>query len=227
MLQASNILHTYVVPTLPKWPAAQQFQRCESSQSGLDRYAPAAELVPASPPRPGSFASRWKILVKKLDDSWRVQSRVIPETDPARILARHEHLNEILSSKGLPFRFDSHLSAAWSKGVVKLSAEEVAQVMEGMLYLNEHSENFRRVCQEISKDIDDTVNRLAQERNGYHKGIYGDAVEMVYGNKCRNMSAIKRHLSGNWPDWPDEWPWLVEGREQKGDQAKEEAPSEI
>ncbi|KAL1526820.1 hypothetical protein AB1Y20_015512 [Prymnesium parvum] len=156
-----------------------------------------------------SFSDRWQQLVRKLNESQRGQATTIPETDPARVYARHARLRDLLAANGLVYRFDSHLCAAWSKGLVNLTIEEVADVMLGMRYLNEYCDDFNRVCNAIQEDIGKEVDELAVKHGGYYKGIYTDAVRRVYGHGCHTMQAVRRHLSGDWPEWPEQWPWPV------------------
>ena len=188
-----------------------------SAASPLFRSLSTGPEEPA--PAQNRIAERWPKLIKTLDDSFKRQGSMIPETDVMRKHQRSQVLLAALESKGLQLRFDSHLCAAWIKGQVDATAEEVAEVMAGMRYLHEYCKGFDKVCKAVENDIEVRVRDLARKNGRFYQGIQGDATEQIYGTGIRHFIAVRRGICQTWSEWPDEWPWLVDLREAAGEGA--------
>ena len=205
---------------LPSPAAGSSLWLCTGAARGAGgshnrRFAPHDRSVA---PRDGKsmHAARWRELIQKLDDSSAMQSRSCADRKPARRMERSVVLGEALASKGLELRFDSNLCATYIKGQVSgLEPDEVADVMAGMRYLNEYSDEYRTQLEEIEKKVEAEMGRRVQtfrsaSAKSYHR-LCGAAYVAVYGHRCTNAVMVRRDLASKWELWPDEWPWMGEG----------------
>ena len=92
-------------------------------------------------------------------------------------------------------------------------------MMAGMRYLHDYCDDFDRVCRAIEQDIAQKVRELSKAKGRYYRGIHADATEQVYGKGFRHFIAVRRDVCGEWSEWPDEWPWLVDARVTAGQSA--------